>query len=91
MNLEELQTDDTLSLAFSQPAHPLGDPPDSPESLSIALKRLESEKIPVPCGAGTKIGPTIAPAVLPQLNPSRFSLFRTKLAENNCGSAKDSP
>ena len=40
-------------LAFSQPELPLGDPPDSPESLSIALKRLESEKIPVLCGAGT--------------------------------------
>jgi hypothetical protein len=54
MNPEELQTDDAWrSLFRSQHIRWVVRAPDYPESLSIVLKRLESENILVPCATGT--------------------------------------
>jgi len=54
MNPEKLQTDDAWrSLFSSQYIRSVVRAPDYPESLSIVLKRLESENIFVPCATGT--------------------------------------
>jgi hypothetical protein len=54
MNPELLQTDDAWrSLFRNQHIRWVVRAPDYPESLSIALKRLESENILVQCATGT--------------------------------------
>jgi hypothetical protein len=51
--------------------------PDYPESLSIVLKRLESENVLVACATEKwRIGPAIVSAVLVQLQPIMILGFR---------------